>query len=575
MTDRSLARDPAGVARLLPIVNWLPRYQRSWLRPDLIAGITVAALVVPKALGYASIAGVPIQHGLYAAAAGAIIYAFFGGSGQIATGPSSALAAVAAGALITAGISAGGEEAVEMVAAITLVSGLLFLLLAVLRMGWISQFLSKPVITGFLFGAAIQVVIGELAKLTGTEVEGSNSWEKVWSWIESLPDTDGATLVVGVASLVIIFGLKHFAPKVPGALVLVILGLLASVLLDMEELGIALIGDVPRGLPSFALPSLEFIGDNLGVILTAAVGLLLIGFSQTAGDARSFASKHRYRVDINQESTAQGMCNVASGLVQGIPVSTSLSASSLNDTSGAKTQMASLATGVVVVLTLLFLAPLFSELPKAVLAAIIIQAVVGGMMDVAEMERLYRVLRTDFWIAIAALFAVLTAGVLAGVVIGVFLSLGYLIYLSASPDMPVLGRRQGSEAFRNLEDEPTAITYPGVLVMRIDVSLYFANSEAPEDRLRELAQTAEPPLHTIVLSFEGINFVDTQASEAIGKIIDLARSHDIEIGVSRLKARVRGVLERDGVIDLLGVDKIYPTTYEAVTDLTPGGDDAD
>ena len=575
MTDRSLARNPAGVARVLPIVNWLPRYQRSWLRPDLIAGITVAALVVPKALGYASIAGVPIQHGLYAAAAGAIIYAFFGGSGQIATGPSSALAAVAAGALITAGISAGGEEAVEMVAAITLVSGLLFLLLAVLRMGWISQFLSKPVITGFLFGAAIQVVIGELAKLTGTEVEGSNSWEKVWSWIESLPDTDGATLVVGVASLVIIFGLKHFAPKVPGALVLVILGLLASVLLDLEERGVALIGDVPRGLPSFALPSLEFIGDNLGVILTAAVGLLLIGFSQTAGDARSFASRHRYRVDINQESTAQGMCNVASGLVQGIPVSTSLSASSLNDTSGAKTQVASLVTGVVVVLTLLFLAPLFSELPKAVLAAIIIQAVVGGMMDVAEMERLYRVLRTDFWIAIAALFAVLTAGVLAGVVIGVFLSLGYLIYLSASPDMPVLGRRQGSEAFRNLEDEPTEITYRGVLVMRIDVSLYFANSESREDRLRELAQTAEPPLHTIVLSFEGINFVDSQASEAIGKVIDLAHSHEIEIRLSRLKARVRGVLERDGVIDLLGVDKIYPTTYEAVTDLTPGGDDAD
>ncbi len=181
MTDRSLSRNPAGVARVLPIVNWLPRYQRSWLRPDLIAGITVAALVVPKALGYASIAGVPIQYGLYAAAAGAIIYVFFGGSGQIATGPSSALAAVAAGALIAAGISAGGEEAVEMVAAITLVSGLLFLLLAVLRMGWISQFLSKPVITGFLFGAAIQVVIGELAKLTGTEAEGSNSWEKLWS----------------------------------------------------------------------------------------------------------------------------------------------------------------------------------------------------------------------------------------------------------------------------------------------------------------------------------------------------------------------------------------------------------
>jgi MFS superfamily sulfate permease-like transporter len=184
------------------------------------------------------------------------------------------------------------------------------------------------------------------------------------------------------------------------------------------------------------------------------------------------------------------------------------------------------------------------------------------------------VLRTDFWIAIAALFAVLTAGVLAGVVIGVFLSLGYVIYLSASPDMPVLGRRQGSEAFRSLADEPNAITYPSVLVMRIDVSLYFANSEAPEDRLRELALTAEPPLHAIVISFEGINFVDSQASEAIGKIIDVAHSHDIEIGVSRLKARVRRVLERDGIVDRLGTDRIYATTYEAVSDLTPAGDDA-
>jgi high affinity sulfate transporter 1 len=461
----------------------------------------VAALVVPKSLGYATIAGVPIQHGLYAAAAGAIIYAIFGGSRQIATGPSSALAAVAAGALVSAGISAGGEDAVAMVAAVTLASGLLFLLLAIFRMGWISQFLSKPVITGFLFGAAIQVVIGELPKITGTEAEGSNSWEKLWSWIESLPDTDGATLAVGVASLVLIFGLKYLAPKVPGALVLVVVGLMASVLLDLEDKGVALIGDVPSGLPTLVLPDLEFVAANFGVILTAAVGLLLIGFSQTAGDARSFASKHQYQVDINQESTAQGMCNIGSGVVQGIPVSTSLSASSLNDTSGAKSQMSSLTTGVVVVLTLLFLAPLFSDLPKAVLAALIIQAVVSGMMDVGEMQRLYRVLRTDFWIAMVALLGVLTAGVLAGVVIGVFLSLGYVIYLSYSPDMPLLGRHRDSQAFRNLDDDPTAITYPGVLVMRIDASLFFVNSEAPEDRLRELYQTADPALYAMVLSF--------------------------------------------------------------------------
>ncbi len=251
-----------GMARFLPIAGWLPSYDRSWFRPDLIAGLTVAALVVPKSLGYAGIAGVPIQHGLYAAAAGAILYAIFGTSRQSATGPSSALAAVAASAVVTAGVS-GGDDAVTLVASITLVSGLLFLLLALFKMGWISQFLSKAVITGFLFGSAIEVVIGELPKITGTTAEGSNSWQKLFSWLGTVSDTDGTTLLVGLLSLALIFGLRFVAPKVPGALVLVVAGLIASVALGLGDRGLALVGDVPRGLPSVALPDLQFILDNL------------------------------------------------------------------------------------------------------------------------------------------------------------------------------------------------------------------------------------------------------------------------------------------------------------------------
>jgi high affinity sulfate transporter 1 len=563
------AEKPSGIARMLPIVSWAPQYQRSWLRPDVIAGVTVSALVVPKALGYASIAGVPIQHGLYAAAAGAILYAFFGTSRQIATGPSSALSAVAAGALVSAGISAGGDDAVQLVAAITIGSGLLFLLLAIFRMGWISQFLSKAVITGFLFGAAIEVVVGELPKITGTEIEGSNTWQKLGSWLGSLSDTDTLTLFVGVVSLVLIFGLKFAAPRVPGALVLVGAGLLASVIFDLGNEGVALIGDVPRGLPSPALPDLEFVIDNFAVILASSVGLLLIGFSQTAGDARAFASKHQYRIDINQESLAQGACNLGSGLVQGIPVSTSLSASSLNDGSGAKTQMASLTTGAVVVLTLLVLAPLFSDLPKAVLAAIIIEAVVMGMMDVPEMRRLYRVNRPDFWIAIAAILGVLGAGVLAGVVIGVVLSLGALIYVSAVPNMPELGRRPGTRAFLSLDEYPDSETYPGLLVMRFDAGLYFATSDALEDGIRQYAQDAEPPLRTVVLDFEGVNFIDSQGTDEVGKLVDLATTAGAEIRLARVKAPVRRMLERDGVIDRLGPDHIYGNVYQAVADLIP------
>jgi high affinity sulfate transporter 1 len=549
-------------------LQWVPQYERRWLRPDLIAGLTVTALVVPKALGYAGIAGVPIQYGLYAAAAGAILYAIFGTSRQISTGPSSALAAVAASAVLIAGVS-GDEDMVALVAAITLVTGILFLLLALFKMGWISQFLSKAVITGFLFGAAIEVVIGELPKITGTSVEGSNAWQKLLSWLQGLPDTDGTTLLVGLTSLVVILGLRYVAPRVPGALVLVIAGLIASAAFGLGARGLSMVGDVPRGLPSLALPDLEFVVENLPVILTAAVGLLLIGFSQSAGDARAFAAKHKYRVDIDQESVAQGMSNVGSGLVQGIPVSTSLSASSLNDTSGAKTPVASLTTGVLIVLTLLFLAPLFSGLPKAVLAALIIDAVVFGMMDVPEMRRLFRVARVDFYIAVAAILGVLTAGVLAGVMIGIVLSVVWLIYVSATPHMHVLGRKPGTRVFRGVDDHPESETYPGLLVLRFDAGLFFASADALADRLIELYHQADPKLHTIVLDFEGVNFVDSQGSDTLAEIVELAISRDIELRLTRVKTEVKDLLRRDGVIDQLGEGRIYGNVYEAVTDMIP------
>ena len=558
---------PSGIARFVPILQWAPQYDRSWLRPDLIAGLTVAALVVPKSLGYAGIAGVPIEHGLYAAAAGAILYAFFGTCKQIATGPSSALAAVAAGAVVAAAVA--GDETVALVAAITLVTGLLFLLLALFKMGWISQFLSKAVITGFLFGAAIEVVIGELPKLTGTSAEGSNAWQKLWSWLGTLPKTDPVTLAVGALSLLLILTLRFKAPKVPGALVLVTLGIAATAFFNLGDLGLALVGDVPRGLPSVVLPSLQFILDNIQVIALASVGLLLIGFSQSAGDAREFASRHSYRIDIDQESVAQGMSNVGAGLVQGIPVSTSLSASSLNDSAGAKTPVASLTTGGLVILTLLFLAPLFSYLPKAVLAAVIIDAVVFGMIDVKEMRRLWNVKRSDFWIAVAAILGVMGAGVLAGVLIGIILSLGWLVFVAADPNIPELGRKPGTQVFRSVEEYPDDETYPGLLVVRFDSGLFFASADSLGDRLRELALDADPRLDTVVINFEGINFIDSQGSHKVEEILNATTAYGAELRLARVKANVLSTLQRDGVIDALGKDHVYGNVYEAAADRIP------
>jgi high affinity sulfate transporter 1 len=553
---------PGGLRRLVPIVEWLPRYDRKVLRGDVLAGVAVTAMIVPKDLGYAGIAGVPVQNGLYAAAAGAIVYALFCTSRHISTGPSSSLAAVAGGAVLFTGV--GGTEAAELVAAITLVTGAFFLLLAALRLGWIARFLSRAVVTGFLAGAAVDVVIGELPKLTGTSTSGDTAWAELASWIRSLGDVSWATVLVGAVALGVIFGLRFVVPRVPGALVLVVGGLLATWLFDLAAHGVALVGPVPRGLPAPAFPGADVFQQHYPTILAAATGLLLIGFSQTAGDARAFAVRHRYRIDINQESVAQGMSNMASGVFRGMPVSTSLSASSLNEAAGARTPLASLVTGGLVILTLVALAPLFSQLPKAVLGAIIIDAVIFGMIDIREFRRLFRVKRFDFWVAAAALAAVLSAGVLAGVVIGMVLSLVWLVYVSTSPGMPLLGREPGTQVFRDVGENPDSETFPGYAVLRLDGGLFFATGDALEERVRELALHADPALRAVVLDLEGADFVDSQGAAKLTEILDFAESDGIQLHLARLKPAVAVVLERDGVLERLGGDRIHGNVHRAV-----------
>ena len=549
-------------ASFVPILGWLRGYDRSWLRGDLIAGVTVAALIVPKNLGYAGIAGVPLQNGLYAAAAAAILYAVFGTSRQISMGPSSGLAAVAASAVLAAGLADQAAVA-SFVAGITLASGVLFMLLAVLKMGWIAQFLSRAVITGFLFGAAIDVVIGELPKLTGTEVSGSNSIQELWSWLQTLSERHPATVVVGVGALVVVFGLRRVAPRIPGALVLVVGGLIVSWVADLGDRGVALVGEVPRGLPSFAVPDLDLMWDHVAIVATAAVALVLIGFSQTAGDARAFAARHRYQIDIDQESVAQSLANTGAGLFQGMPVSTSLSASSLNERSGARTGLASLTSGGMVLLTLLILAPLFSDLPKPVLAALIIEAVVMGMMNVAEMRRLARVQRFDFWVALAAIAGTLVFGVLAGVVIGIGLSLLWLVYVATNPEMPTLARESGTQVFREQDEHPKDEQTPGVVAVRLDGGLFFATSDALEDRIRAVIH-GTPNLTGVILDCGAISFVDSQGSAALHDIADLVAESGLTLRLARLKPAVEATLSRDGVVERIGTGNIHGSVHRAV-----------
>jgi anti-anti-sigma factor len=341
-------------------------------------------------------------------------------------------------------------------------------------------------------------------------------------------------------------------------------GLLASAIFDLGDHGVALVGHVPRGLPTPALPDADVFGDHLSTIGIASVALLLIGFSQTAGDARAFATRHRYRIDVNQESVAQGMANAGAGVFQGMPVSTSLSASSLNESAGARTPVASLVTGALVLLTLIVLAPLFSHLPKAVLGAVIIDAVVFGMIDVSEIRRLRRVARFDFWVAVAAILGVLSAGVLAGVVIGVVLSLGWLIYVATSPEMPLLGRQPGTQVFRELDDNPADETFPGIAVVRFDSGLFFATAEALDRRIRGIIQDSDPKLDGLVLDLEGVDFIDSQGAEKLAELRELALADGVTLRLARVKPQVVSVLSADGAIEAFGNDHIHGNVDEAV-----------
>jgi anti-anti-sigma factor len=339
-------------------------------------------------------------------------------------------------------------------------------------------------------------------------------------------------------------------------------GLLASYLFDFGARGVALVGDVPSGLPTFGIPSPSLMLEHADTAAVAAVALMLIGFSQTAGDARAFAAKHRYQIDVNQESVAQSAANIGSGVLHGMPVSTSLSASSLNDHSGAKTGLASITSGITVLLTLLFLAPLFSQLPKPVLGALIIEAVVMGMMNLPEMRRIYRVQKFDFWVAIAAIIGTLAFGVLAGVIIGIGLSLLWLVAVATHPRMAVLGREPGTQVFRDVLENPDDEQVPGVVVLRLDGGLFFATADALGDRVRALIQ--DPDVRCVVFDCEGINFLDSQGSASIDDLLVLCRQADVTLRLARVKPAVRATLEREGTIERLGTDHLHGNVHRAV-----------
>ena len=555
------------LARRLPILHWLPRYSKSWLTGDIVAGLSVWALMVPQALGYAAISGVPVQYGLYAAAIGLIVYAFFASSPHVVTGPSSAIAAVT-GAAVLSVARAGSSEAIALVAAITLLAGLILIFLSILKMGWVSNFLAESVLTGFIFGIGIEVAVGQLKHISGTKVAGENCWSKLMQLAESLPQAHATTLLVGIIALAILFTLKIFAPKVPSALVALVLGIGASTILDLQGMGVAVVGKVPQGFPTPATPVIGLITENSSLVVTTAICVVLVGFSESLAAARQYATKYHYDIDVNQEMLAQGMANVTAGIFQSINVSGSLSKSSVNVASGGRSQMASLAQGGFVILTFLLLAPLFANLPKAVLGAIVIQAVVFGLMDVKAMKRIYRLNRTEFKVGIIALLSVLTFGTLQGVINGLLMSLAVLVARVSKPEIPVLGRLPGTNVYHRLESHQDSETYPGLVIIRFDGPLFFATTNALRDKVRSLTRGATPAVKTILIDMEGVDNIDLQGADMLSEITENMKNTGVAIHIARVKQAVMSRLKKVGVDQVIGPDRIHNRVFEAVNVIT-------
>ena len=555
-----------GLRRYLPILEWLPSYDRKWLAGDAVAGLTVWSLLIPQALAYATLAGVPVQYGLYTAFAALIAYPLFGTSRQLVEGPSAAVCAVSA-AVITpiVGASAlGTQSAVGWSAALALATGAVYVALGLLRMGWVSTFLSKAVMAGFVLGFSIGIIIDQSYKLIGVPAVDGSYIEKLWGTVKEIPDTSLTTLAVGAGSLGLLLLARHFRPRWPRMLVVVALAIVASSALDLSAHGVAVTGDVPTGLFSVGTPGVGW--DETGALLAGALSIVFVGYSESLAAGRAMARKHGYEIDANQELIAQGMACGAAGLVGGFATDGSLSKTSVADTAGQRSQMASLINAGFVLLTMLFLAGLFEELPSATLGAVVIDAMLG-LVTFTELKRYYRVNRADWVFFMGAGLGILCFGIIQGIVIGVVLSLLLLIARSSRTSVRELRRDRATGTYHEAARHEHLDPIPAVVIARVDGPLFFADADRFRTELEQLARQGEPRV-AVVLDADSIHLTDTDGADIVSQVAEELRSQGTSLLLAAVHPPVLALWRRAGVISEIGEDAVFETVADAVRSTT-------
>jgi SulP family sulfate permease len=549
---------------VIPALGWLRDYRRTDLPGDVTAGLTTAVMLIPQGMAYALLAGLPPVIGLYASIVPLVLYALFGSSRQLAVGPvamDSLLVATGVGALV----APGSTDFIAYAVLLALIVGVMQLLMGLLRLGFLVNFLSQPVVSGFTSAAALVIGFSQLKHLLGVEIPRSSHVHTiVIEAARRAGEINSLTVALGAGAVIALLLMKRLWPSFPRALAVVVLGTLAVWLFGLDKHGVAIVGAVPPGLPAPRLPLLDW--DVIVKLLPIALTISLVAFMEAISVAKAVAQRRRYDVDANQELVGLGMANIGGAFFSAYPVTGGFSRTAVNDQAGANTQLAALITASVVALALLFLTPLFYLLPKAVLAAIIMTAVFG-LIDVSQVRHLAKVKRSDLLLLLLTFAATLTVGIQLGIAIGVGASLLWFVVRTTRPHFAVLGRLPDSESYRNVKNYPDAETTEGVLALRIDAQYYFGNVSFLKDTLRRLeseAQAKGAPLRAVVLDASSVNNLDSSAASAIAEIARDYHEREIALYFATVKRPVREVMERALLIEQLGEDAIFLRVHEAV-----------
>ena len=515
----------------MPGLGVFTRYDRSWLRSDLGAGLSVAAIALPVGIAYADLAGVPAVIGMYSAIFPLLAYALFGSSRQLMTGPDAATCIIVAASL---GPLAGGdaERYLALMVALTLMTGLLFVIAGFTRLGFIANFLSQPILTGYLNGIALIIIAGQLQKLFGYPGKAGEFFPKLTEFIGQLDQSHLPTLVLGLGLLTLLIILRRIAPRLPAALVVVIAGIAAVTTLGLDQEGVAVLGNVPAGLPSLHIATFE--PTVFRTLLRDAAGIALVSFTSGVLTAKSFARRNRYEIDANQELIAFGTCNIAAGLAQGFPVTGADSRTAVNNAMGGKTQLVGVVAAGSMLLILFFLTEPLGYVPTAALAAVIMVSAVG-LFDFKELRNLYAVSYRELLLSVGTTLGVLILGVLPGVLLAVALSLFWLLKVVSRPQDGVLGRVPGIKGFHNLADFPEGTTIPGLLLYRFDANLVFFNADYFRDRIRAAIAAAKTPVERVVVDASSINVIDITALQKVDELREELAARGIVLATARAK----------------------------------------